>query len=99
MQVLTNIIGNTELAAYATTREDAALRDAVIDRGIPYWDAVKLIGKFFPGGVKKIVEDSMRERRGAVESVENEDEDIQGAIAPMLTLIQDAYMRNQLEKV
>ena len=99
MQVLTNIIGNTELAAYATTREDAALRDAVIDRGIPYWDAVKLIGKFFPGGVKKIVEDSMRERRGAVESVENEDEDIQGAIAPMLTLIQDAYMRNRLEKV
>ena len=100
-QVLTNIIGTTELAAYATTREDAALRDAVLEEGIPYWEAVTLIGRFFPGGVKSIVEESMRTKRGSIETVqvENEDEQIKGALAPMIRQIKDVYAAAKLNGV
>lgn len=98
-QVLTNVIGATELAAYATTREDAALRDAILDIGIPYWDAVTLIGRFFPSGVKSIVEDTMRAKRNSIESVSDtvdEEAQIRGALAPMIKQIQDAYMNARL---
>lgn len=97
-QVLTNLIGSTELAAYATTREDAALRDAVIDMGLPYWDAVTLIGKLYPSGVKKLVEDTMRKKRGGPDSTVgmDEDADIKGALGPMLTQIKEAYTAQKI---
>lgn len=97
-QVLTNIIGATELAAYATTREDAALRDAILEEGIPYWEAVTLIGRFFPGGVKSIVEESMRAKRNNINAtqIENEDEQIKGALAPMIKQLKEAYAAAKL---
>jgi len=98
-QVLTNIIGPTELAAYATTREDAALRDAVLTEGLPYWDAVYLIGKFFPNGVKSIVEESMRNKRGTIVSADTKDEDAQmkGALGPMIKQVINAYTASKLK--
>ena len=100
-QVLTNIIGPTELAAYATTREDAALRDAILEEGIPYWEAVTLIGRFFPGGVKSIVEESMRSKRNSIDSVQadNEDEQIKGALAPMIRQLKEAYADAKLKGI
>lgn len=100
-QVLTNIIGRTELAAYGTTREDSALRDALIDEhGIPYWDTVTLIGRFFPGGVKTMVEDSMRAKRRSIESVQteviDEMEQLKGALAPMIRQIKDSYTSSKM---
>ena len=95
-QVLTNLIGPTELAAYATTREDAALRDSVIEMGLPYWDAVSLIGKLYPRGVKKLVEDSMRKKRGNADAGLDEDDDIKGALAPMLAQLKEAYTAQKL---
>jgi intracellular multiplication protein IcmB len=96
-QVLTNVIGPTELAAYATTREDAALRDALTSSGMPYWDTVTLLGKFYPGGVQKIVEDSMRNKRSAVDTAaEDEDVKLKGALAPMIAQITEAYSASRL---
>jgi intracellular multiplication protein IcmB len=91
-QVLTNVIGPTELAAYATTREDAALRDALTTSGIPYWDVVTLLGRFYPGGVQKIVEETMRSKRSTVNTAsDDEDEKLRGALAPMIAQITEAY--------
>lgn len=96
-QVLTSIISPTELAAFSTTREDAALRDAVIESGVPYWDTVLLIGKLFPRGVKKQVEDTMKQRRK--NSGANEDDDneaLTGALAPFIDQVKEAFMRSKM---
>ena len=95
-QVLTNIIGSTELAAYGTVREDAALRDAVLDAGIPYWEAIQLIGRLFPQGVKSIVEESMREKRSGNSDVKSSDDEIKGALTPMIGQVKDAYTQMRL---
>lgn len=98
-QVLTNVIGPTELAAYATTREDAAIRDALITSGIPYWDTITLLGKFYPGGVSKIVEESMRNKRSTIDSTAGDDEEekLKGALAPLIAQIKEAYSASRIK--
>jgi hypothetical protein len=89
--VLTSLVGPTELAAYGTERENAALRDALIDRGLSYWDSVSMIGKLFPRGVKKQVEETMRARRNEGLTNDNEDEAISSALEPLIKQVMEAH--------
>lgn len=96
-QVLRSVIGSTELAAYATTREDAALRDALLEDGMPYWECVRLLGKLYGGSVKELVEEQMKQKRSQRNSTEqlSEDEEIKGALGPFIRQIKDAYAAEQ----
>lgn len=89
-QVVNNYMGRTELASYATTREDAALRAALQDHRIPFWDAVQLIGRLFPKGVKKELEAVMRADQESLDESE-----IAGALGPLIQRCLDVYRQEK----
>ena len=91
-QVLRSFVGPTSLACYSTNRADAALLAAAEDAGVPYEEAVKLIGKIYGGSINSLVKENMIQMRQNKQT-EDEEAQVKSIIAPYVKQILNAYYR------
>lgn len=91
-QVLRSFVGPTELACYSTNRADAALLASVEELGVPYHEAVRLIGKYYGGSIRSLVEKDMQKLRQSKQT-EDEEAKIKSMISPYINRIMQAYDR------
>lgn len=93
-QIVKSIRGRAELSAFSTTPADRALRKRVVAAGIAPLEANILIGQLFPSGVKKAVEQFMREHRfdqTGTSMAEDDEQMIQSAITPFFDQVMTTY--------
>lgn len=91
-QVLRSFVGPTELACYSTNRADAALLASVEELGVPYNEAVRLIGKYYGGSISSLVEKDMQKMRQSKQT-DDEASQIKSMITPYINRIMQAYDR------